>query len=143
MPAMTGVYRFGSSIAGLGDINGDGIPDLASGAPWTDIGGYVDTGVIYVLFLSTSGSVTSYTILSNSGGGLEAAGLTSFAHLSFGMASADLDGDGRNELIAPSAKYTTTDVGKVLILNLTTSGTVNWFSAISQGEGGFTGDLHP
>ena len=27
---------FGMSVAGLGDVDGDGVPDLAVGAPWAN-----------------------------------------------------------------------------------------------------------
>ena len=39
---------FGSAVAGLGDLNGDGVVDLAVGATGVDDGGY-DRGGVYVL----------------------------------------------------------------------------------------------
>lgn len=40
--------RFGWSAAGIGDFNGDGIPDFAAGAPNVDVGGVRDVGCLYV-----------------------------------------------------------------------------------------------
>lgn len=42
--------RFGSSLASLGDLDGDGVTDLAVGA-WTDDDGGFDRGAVWVLFL--------------------------------------------------------------------------------------------
>lgn len=39
---------FGSSITGLGDVNGDGVPDIAVGAPFQTVNGNVNQGVMYV-----------------------------------------------------------------------------------------------
>jgi len=44
--------NFGSSVAAPGDVNGDGIPDLAVGASLDDDGG-TDTGAVYMLFLGS------------------------------------------------------------------------------------------
>ncbi len=41
---------FGSSVASLGDLDGDGVADLAVGAWWDDDGGG-DRGAVWVLFL--------------------------------------------------------------------------------------------
>ncbi len=41
---------FGNGLAVLGDLDGDGVPDLAVGAPLDDDGGG-DRGAVYVLFL--------------------------------------------------------------------------------------------
>lgn len=49
---------FGFALDGAGDVNGDGVPDLACGAPRFDvIGGPVDVGRGYVLSGATNGLV--------------------------------------------------------------------------------------
>lgn len=47
---------FGSAVAGLGDVNGDGFPDFAVGAPWHDSGG-ADAGAVYVFYGGAEGVV--------------------------------------------------------------------------------------
>ena len=49
---------FGSSMAFIGDLNGDGVVDLAVGAPYDDDGGS-NRGAVYVLFMNTDGTVMS------------------------------------------------------------------------------------
>ncbi len=41
---------FGRSVASLGDLDGDGVGDLAAGA-WGDDDGGTDRGAVWVLFL--------------------------------------------------------------------------------------------
>lgn len=57
--------RFGYSVAGVGDLNGDGIPDMAVGAPKKNVGGdetkpqetkIADAGIVY-LFSGADGSL--------------------------------------------------------------------------------------
>ena len=43
----------GSTVAELGDVNGDGIADVAVGAPSVDAPGRTDAGVVYVVFGGT------------------------------------------------------------------------------------------
>ncbi len=83
--------RFGAALAGVGDLDGDGVGDLAVGAPRDDRGG------------SNSGSVTIYS--GNSG--TELAVLLGGAGERLGSSVAglgDLDGDGSPE-VAAGAPY--------------------------------------
>ncbi|MEM0921999.1 MAG: hypothetical protein AAGI13_03085, partial [Pseudomonadota bacterium] len=42
---------FGRSVAGAGDVNGDGFVDIVIGAPYTDVAGSIDDrGRVYVIF---------------------------------------------------------------------------------------------
>ena len=61
--------RFGHSAVALGDVNGDGITDLAVGAP-RDNDGADGAGAVYVLFMNVT--VISAQKISNLHGGLSA-----------------------------------------------------------------------
>ena len=53
---------FGWSMASVGDLNGDGVVDLAVGAYADDDGGSntgANRGAVYVLFMNTDGTVMS------------------------------------------------------------------------------------
>jgi Ca2+-binding RTX toxin-like protein len=56
-PGRQALARFGRSVAGIGDANGDGAPDLLVGAPFQDARGNADQGRA-VLFVSTPASPT-------------------------------------------------------------------------------------
>jgi hypothetical protein len=45
--------RFGSFVAGLGDVSGDGLPELMVGAPYDDVGSAIDGGSFAVFALET------------------------------------------------------------------------------------------
>ena len=59
---------FGSSAASLGDLDGDGVTDLAVGATFDDDGG-PSRGAIWVLFLNPNGTVTAHQKISSTQGG--------------------------------------------------------------------------
>ena len=60
--------RFGEAIANIGDLNGDGIDDLAVGAVGTDDGG-TNKGAVYILFMNADGTVASHQKISDTDGG--------------------------------------------------------------------------
>ena len=71
VPELTNLDFFGASLASLGDLNGDGITDLAVGATGDDTGG-PNRGAVHVLFLKATNaapifvSSASPTVLENS-----------------------------------------------------------------------------
>ena len=56
------MYRsgFGTAVASIGDLNGDGIEDLAVGAPFKDL-----TGAVYILYMNRGGYVKGYSKINN------------------------------------------------------------------------------
>ena len=94
--------RFGASVLNLGDVDGDGVEDLAVGAPGDDDGG-AEQGAVWILFLRTDGTVRDYQKISSEFGNFD--GLAE-GEPWFGIALAktgDLNGDGVPDLAVKSA----------------------------------------
>ena len=90
--------RFGRSVAPLGDINSDGVPDLAVGADGDDDGGS-DRGAVWILSLNQSGAVINTDKISDTSGGFT--GDLDNSDL-FGIAvhsNGDIDNDGFVDLL--------------------------------------------
>ena len=89
--------QFGTSVASLGDLDGDGVGDLAVGA-WFDDDGGTDRGAVWILFLNTDGTVNSEQKISDTQGGFTG---TLDDRDRFGLSAAwlgDHDGDGVGDL---------------------------------------------
>ena len=132
---------FGWSSAGLGDLDGDGVPDLAVGAPGDE------AGAVWILFLQPDGSVKAHTKISETSGGF--GGALEWAD-DFGSALAalgDLDGDGVGDLAVGASgdgdgpAGWSPGRGAVWILFLDVDGTVKSETKISSTAGGFVGPL--
>ena len=59
--------QFGYGVGGPGDVDFDGVEDLAVGAPFDDTGG-PDRGAVYVLFLNPDGTVKDHVKISDAFG---------------------------------------------------------------------------
>lgn len=133
--------QLGRALAGLGDLDGDGIPDLAAGVGKDDDGG-PERGAVWLCFLERDGSVRTLAKISSTSGGLS--GLVNRDE--FGRAvccPGDLDGDGVPDLVvgAPYDDGGGTNKGAVLLLTLRRDGSVKTQLEISQGRAGFGGPL--
>jgi len=133
---------FGTSVASLGDLDGDGVGDLAVGARWDDDGGG-SRGAVWVLFLNKNGTVKSHQKISDTQGGFTGT-LDDLDWFGSSVASlGDLDGDGVGDL-AVGASWDDdggSRRGAVWVLFLNKNGTVKSHQKISDTEGGFTGIL--
>ncbi len=135
--------RFGVDVACIGDLDGDGINDLAVGGD-TDPGGGVGRGSVWILFMNANGTVKNHQTINSTQGNLSAPfdnddlfGI-SLAHLG------DLDGDGTSDL-AVGARLDDdggTDRGAVYILFLNNNGTVKSYQKISDTQGGLLTNLN-
>src|SRR5262245_9181002 len=140
--------EFGSSLAFLGDLDGAGpsVAALAVGATGDDDGGS-NRGAVYILFLSSSGTVLSYQKISDTQGNFLAT-MVNLDELGAAVASlGDLDGAG-SSVVALAVGATGdddggTDQGAVYILFLAGNGTVLSYQKISETAGGLPAVLIP
>jgi len=123
---------FGSAVANIGDLNDDGVNDLAVGASHDAEGG-ADRGTVHILFMNADGSVDSTVEINNSttnGPELYNADYFGWSVANIG----DLDGDGVNDLAvgAPNDNAGGADRGTVHIMLIE--------GALSSSEDSTTGE---
>jgi PKD repeat protein len=129
--------QFGRAAVNLGDLDGDGVVDVAVSANYDDDGG-TNKGAVYVLFLNTDGTVKASQKISSTQGGFPAA---LDLHDEFGRSITslgDLDGDGVTDLLVgtPEDDEGGTNTGALHVLFLHTDGTVKAYRRISRSTDG-------
>jgi len=134
--------QFGQDLALLGDVDGDGIDDLAVTAPFAPEGGNW-RGAVWILFMQGDGTVRDWQKISGAAGGL----LSPIEDWdNFGAAIAplgDWNADGVPDLAVGASGDDDggSDRGAVYLLMLHADGTVKSETKISDTQGGFTGTL--
>ena len=106
---------FGTSIDSIGDLDGDGITDIAVGRPQYD-GASFNCGAVDIIFLNSDGTIKSTSIITDNVNGFRDIGKEYFGG---SIASiGDLDGDNVNDLAvgATGVDSTTTDTGGIYII---------------------------
>jgi len=133
---------FGSSLALLGDLDGDGVKDIAVGATGDEDGGY-DRGAVWIVFLNSDGTVKSQQKISDTSGNFNGT-LDNYDFFGSSVASlGDLDGDSVGDIVVGArADDDGGDArGAVWVLFLNSDGTVKGHQKISDTEGNFSGVL--
>jgi hypothetical protein len=129
---------FGHDVEIIGDLDGDGVTDIAVGAPYDNDGGQ-SQGAVYILFLNSDGTVKDSQKISSTEGNFQE---KLDAYDAFGRAIAnvgDFDSDGVIDIVVGAyhdddGGYNT---GAVYILFLNSDGTVKDSQKISSTEGNF------
>ncbi|WP_133176139.1 S-layer family protein, partial [Limnohabitans sp. Rim28] len=124
-----------------GDVNGDGLADLAVAASKSDPGGRNDAGRVYVVFGKTNGDlVHASNISAGTGAGYVINGESADDQLSEASHVGDVNGDGLADLLVGAWGADTTagsDTGKAWVVYGKTTQSAIELSDVSAGIGGF------
>lgn len=139
-----GYSNFGSAVANIGDLNGDGVPDLAVGAPRDDDGGF-NRGAVWIVFLNSTGFAGSWQKISDTQGGFTGGLQDNDLFGSSIAAIGDMDEDGIVDLAVgePGSDDAGASSGGFWILYLNSNGTVKDSAAIRSSEPPFAGEVDP
>ena len=97
--------QLGFAVAGIGDLNGDGLADIAIGTPGRDRSGATDVGTVYVVFgrANPAASIDLNGLNGSNGFVLTGTALPANARLGQSLSTAgDINGDGVPDLIVGS-----------------------------------------
>jgi len=115
--------RFGTSVAVLGDVDGDGTDDVLVGAPWVTVYGSYRSGQAYVLFMNSSGQAEDHEETNP----FNMIGLAPSDY--FGASACpvgDMDGDGVPDVAVGAPGDPSSKAGKIYVLTLWEDGVVTW-----------------
>ena len=90
----------GRSVAGAGDVNGDGRDDVVVGAEGADNNGRANSGSAYVVYGSSSTPAAPIDLAALGSGGFQIDGAAAIDEAGYSVAGAgDVNGDGRDDVI--------------------------------------------
>ncbi len=133
---------FGYSVAGIGDINNDGVLDIAVGG----MESHNDKGAVWILFLNNDGSVKSFKRLDETNTYIQSyfnQSTTQWYRMGYSLSLiGDLNKDGINDLLVGCNSYRTQNTyGSAVILFLKADGTIKGTKAIDQSAAYFPDTL--
>jgi cysteine-rich repeat protein len=130
---LTNYGWFGISVDSIGDVDGDGVVDLAVGQIFDD------GGAVWILFLNDDGTVKAHHKIQGADIGATDLFGEDVSYLG------DVDSDGVGDIVVAELQdgdggYET---GAIWIVRLNADGSMKAASKISATQGGFTGTLDP
>ena len=97
-PSLKNNDQFGSSVAGIGDLDGDGVRDIVAGAYGDDRGGQA-RGAIHIMLMNSDGTI--YDTIEINGSTQNGPSLNNYDYFGSSVAGiGDLDGDGTRDIAA-------------------------------------------
>lgn len=131
----------GSSVAGAGDVNADGLDDVLVGARWVNPAGLANAGRCYVVFGKTN--TTLVTVGTLGSGGFYINGETESDEACTAVAGlGDVNGDGRSD-VAVGAPYADGGValqGRTYVVMGKVDSTPVALTSVAAGMGGYAID---
>jgi hypothetical protein len=130
----------GATVTGAGDVNGDGIPDIAVGAYAADPGGLSSAGQTYVIFGKTGGQAVELTDIIAGNGGFVINGIGASEYAGLVSRAGDVNGDGLSDLIIGAFRARVnglTQAGSAYVVFGKANGTPVELSSVVAGNGGF------
>jgi len=131
----------GWSVAGAGDVNGDGLADVIIGAPNSDPAAGVDAGRSYVVFGKTDSAAIDLAAVAAGIGGFVLNGQGASDYSGWSVAGAgDINGDGLADLIVGaylSDPATGVNAGRSYVVFGKSDSAAIDLSAVAAGIGGF------